>query len=52
MRFGADLDVRLPTQRVLLTPARGAYRPNVAHCSDRLPLLWGTHIGFTFRLGA
>ncbi len=50
IKFQADLDVRLPTQRVRLTPARGAYTPNTAYCSDHLPLLWGTHIGFTFRL--
>lgn len=52
MKFKADLDVRLPNQRVLLTPSRGGYAANTAHCSDRLPLLWGTHIGFCFRLGA
>jgi hypothetical protein len=53
MKFEADLDVRLPNQRVLLTPARGGgYSANTAHCSDGLPLLWGTHIGFRFRLGA
>ena len=50
MKFNAVLDVRLPSQRVQLTPARGAYEPNRAHCYDRLPLLWGTHIGFTFHL--
>jgi len=52
MKFSAELDVRLPKQRVLLTPARGAYRVNTAHCFDQLPLMWGTHIGFAFRLGA
>ena len=52
MKFNAELDVRLPFQRVLLTPARGAYQANTAHCYDRLPLLWGTHIGFAFALGA
>jgi len=50
IKFRADLDVRLPNQRVLLTPARGAYQANTAHCYDHLPLLWGTHIGFGFRL--
>jgi hypothetical protein len=50
IKFQADLDVRLPTLRVRLTPARGAYKPNTAFCSDHLPLIWGTHIGFTFRL--
>lgn len=52
MKFNAELDVRLPNQRVLLTPARGAYQPNTAHCYDRLPLIWGTNIGFVFRLEA
>jgi hypothetical protein len=48
MKFKAELDVRLPGQRVLLTPARGAYEANTAHCYDKLPLIWGTHIGFAF----
>jgi hypothetical protein len=50
IKFQADLDVRLPGQRVLLTPARGAYQVNTAHCFDSLPLMWGTHIGFAFTL--
>lgn len=50
MKFNAELDVRLPNQRVLLTPARGAYQANTAHCYDQLPLMWGTHIAFGFRL--
>jgi hypothetical protein len=52
MKFNAELDIRLPNQRVLLTPAGGAYRANTAHCYDQLPLLWGTHIGFAFTLEA
>lgn len=50
MKFKADLDVRLPNQRVLLTPAKGAYEANTAYCYDRLPLMWGTHIAFGFKL--
>jgi hypothetical protein len=50
IKFKADLDVRLPTQRVLLTPAQGAYKANTAYCYDQLPLVWGTHIGFGFKL--
>lgn len=50
IKFNATLDVRLPTQRVLLVPARGAYEPNNAYCYEGLPLLWGTHIGFAFKL--
>jgi hypothetical protein len=52
IKFNATLDVRLPKQRVLLTPARGAYEANTADCYEGLPLVWGTHIGFGFRLGA
>lgn len=51
IKFQATLDVRMPRQRVVLMPARGAYRINTAECHDGLPLLWGTHIGFGFRLG-
>jgi len=52
IKFDASLDVRLPNQRVLLKPARGAYEPNRAYCYEGLPLLWGTHIAFAFGLGA
>jgi hypothetical protein len=52
IKFDATLDVRLPNQRVLLKPARGAYEPNRAYCYEALPLLWGTHIAFTFGLVA
>ncbi|MET4291140.1 hypothetical protein ABIB06_002488 [Bradyrhizobium sp. LB8.2] len=52
IKFSANLDVRLPRQRVLLTPAQGTYLPNTAHCYDGLPLMWGTHIAFAFGLGA
>lgn len=51
MRFKADLDVRLPRQRVLLKPADGQYRvQNTAYAQDQLPLLWGTHIAFSLKL--
>jgi hypothetical protein len=52
IKFDATLDVRLPNQRVLLHPARGAYEPNRAYCYEGLPLLWGTHISYGFGLGA
>ena len=50
MKYQADLDVRLPQIRVLLTPGAGEYRPNTAYCYHPLPLIWGTHICFNFRL--
>lgn len=50
IKFKAELDVRLPNQRVLLSPSRGEYRPNTAYCYDGLPLIWGTHIAFAFQL--
>ncbi len=50
LQFKAELDVRLPQCRVHLVPSRDGYRPHVAHCSEGLPLMWGTHICFDFRL--
>lgn len=50
IKYNADLDVRLPNLRVLLSPGKEGYRPNLAYCYDNLPLLWGTHICFTFHL--
>ncbi|RUY22842.1 ATP-binding protein [Mesorhizobium sp. M7A.F.Ca.US.001.04.1.1] len=49
--FGADLDVRLLNQRVLLKPSNNEYQPNIAYSQGKLPLLWGTHIAFSFKLG-
>jgi hypothetical protein len=49
MKYRATLDVRLPNLRVLLSPSPDGYRPNIARCSDGLPLIWGTHICFTFQ---
>lgn len=51
IKFNATLDVRLPSQRIVLIPARGAYEPNRAYCHDDLPLIWGTHIAIAFGLG-
>ncbi|MDF1552465.1 MAG: hypothetical protein P1P84_05350 [Deferrisomatales bacterium] len=50
IKYKADLDVRLPTNRVLLVPGAGGYRPSTAYCSGHLPLIWGTHLCFTFSL--
>jgi len=49
IRFRADLDVRLAEQNVLLKPSQGSYQ-TIAHSSEGLPLLRGTHIAFTFQL--
>jgi len=50
MKYKADLDVRLPNIRVLLKPGIQGYRADTAYCYQQLPLIWGTHICFTFRL--
>jgi hypothetical protein len=50
IKFHAELDVRLGRQRVRLSPGDGGYRPNLAYCSEGLPLLKGTHISFAFEL--
>ena len=49
--FKADLDVRLLNQRVLLKPSNDQYQPNMAYSQEQLPLLLGTHIAFSFKLG-
>jgi len=50
IKFRAELDVRLPQERVLLVPGKDGYRPNTAFCYSNLPLIWGTHICFTLQL--
>lgn len=50
IKFGADLDLRLPQQHILLKPADGVYRPITAYCREGLPLIWGTHIAFSLAL--
>lgn len=48
IKYKAELDVRLPTTRVHLTPSATGYSPNVASCYEGLPRIDGTHICFTF----
>ncbi len=48
MKFKAALDVRLPTSRILLVPGQEGYRPDMAYSYECLPLIWGTHVCFTF----
>lgn len=50
MKFKSELDVRLPSSRILLVPGVEGYRPNTAYCYDQLALIWGTHICFNFSL--
>ncbi len=50
IKYNATLDVRLPTCRVFLEPCNDGYTPTKAYCYDNLPLVWGTHICFDFRL--
>lgn len=48
VKYKAELDVRLPNLRILLTPGQKGY--HIAHCYENLPLIWGTHICFNFML--
>lgn len=50
IRFHANLEVRLPTCYLRLVPSPDGYRPTTAYMYDNLPLIWGTHITFDFRL--
>jgi hypothetical protein len=52
IKFKAELDMRLPRVRVLLTPSKNGYAANTAFCYKNLPLMWGTHISFTLQLAA
>lgn len=50
LRYGAELNVRVPTSVVRLVPANGTYGQNTAVCQDGAPLVWGTHLCFEFQL--
>lgn len=50
IRFKADLEVRLPTCYTRLVPSTDGYQPHKAYLQEHLPLIWGTHISFDFRL--
>jgi hypothetical protein len=50
IKFRAELDVRLPQERILLVPGTQGYKANTAFCYSGLPLIWGTHVCFTLRL--
>ncbi len=50
LKYQAHLLLRLPTSCLELVPGDGCYVPNKAYIQAGLPLLWGTHIVFQFRL--
>jgi len=50
LKYQAELDLRLPSSRMMLQPTRGAYAANQASCFECLPLIWGTHLCFTMQL--
>ena len=50
IKFKAELDVRLPKVRVHFVAGRSGYAANTALCYRDLPLIWGTHLCFTFKL--
>tara|TARA_R110002049_G_scaffold20717_2_gene75869 strand:- start:5626 stop:6549 length:924 start_codon:yes stop_codon:yes gene_type:complete len=52
LKFDASLDVRIPTTHIELRPAtEGGYAAQ-GYVSSNLPLVWGTHVAFNFRLDA
>jgi hypothetical protein len=50
IKFRAELDVRLPRVRVHFLPGTDGYARNTAYCYKNLPLIWGTHLSFAFKL--
>lgn len=50
VKFGANLEVRLPVSRFRLVAKRGTWQFGRAVVYDACPLIWGTHITFDFQL--
>lgn len=50
IKYNANLEIRLPRSLLKLIPSRQAYEKNTAHYFEQLPLIWGTHICFSFTL--
>jgi hypothetical protein len=50
IRLFANLEVRLPMSCVRLTGRRGELRAASTHVYGDMPLIWGTHLVFDFRL--
>ena len=50
MKFKAAMDVRLPMSYIRLVPSLGGYQADKAIVYNNVPLIWGTHIAFDFRL--
>ena len=52
LKFNSSLDVRIPTTYVELRPATDGRYKAKGYVSSGLPVVWGTHISFNFKLDA
>lgn len=52
IKYNADLEIRLPKSLLKLVPKRQVYKKNTASYAENLPLIWGTHVCFSFVLNA
>lgn len=50
LKLAADLEVRLPVSYVRLIAKHGVWQSASARVYSNMPLVWGTHIAFDFRL--
>ncbi len=50
LKFNSALDVRIPTTHLELLPAADGHYTAKGYVSSKLPLIWGTHVAFNFRL--
>ena len=52
LKFNSSLDVRIPTTYIQLRPAQDGQYKAKGYISSGLPVVWGTHISFNFKLDA
>lgn len=52
LKFNSALDVRIPTTYVQLRPAQDGRYKAKGYVSSDLPVVWGTHVSFNFKLDA
>lgn len=52
IKYNADLEIRLPKSLLKLVPKRQIYEKNTASYAENLPLIWGTHVCFSFVLNS
>lgn len=50
IKYNAQLQVRLPMSYLILGPSSTGYQPHTMYAQENMPLVWGTHISFDFKI--